>query len=265
MIELVTANGTLTIPGSYNELTSKKALKLIRLFHSDTRIEAAEVIALRILSGSSLLRFKLLPAETIMRCLKHIAWVFEENKLTTQLLPWYRRTIFHKKYYGPACGFDNLVMKEFHLTELFYLRITEGDQSMLDNLIAVLYRPAKKGYNFKKNTDGDSRVPLSHNEIDYHAKIVGRWPLPVKQLILQWYDACREQVLSQNERLKKASDSGYISQFNTGIYGLIRSLAGDKLGTIKDVENMPVLQCMLELNLNREQVEHFESQLNGKK
>lgn len=208
----------------------------------------------------------LLPPQAVLSAMEHIDWVFETNSLTRQLLPSYRH-FFQERLYGPASDFDNLTMKEFHLTELYYRQVADSDtdgsdDNALNMLIAVLYRAGKKDYDFVRNPDGDARQPMNHNLIPYRAKKVSRWPLWMKQAIFTWYDGNRQALIDANERIfKEPEKNGYESEFDTGLYGMIRSLAGDRLGTIEKVEQMNVHTALLELNLVKEEERIMEEQL----
>jgi hypothetical protein len=251
--------GSFTIPEEYNELTKRQAKRLIKLLHAETDMDKAEIKALSILANCYLSK------EVGDRCREFVQWVFTENGPTSQLLPYYRHFL-NKRYYGPAGEFDNIIMREFHLTELAYKQLVDGDGSQLDMLVAILYRPAKPGYNFSLNPDGDPRQPLNHNLLPYHISRVKRWPLNIKRLIFTWYDACRQQVIDHNDDIfKEQNKDGFVSRFETGLYGMMRSLAGEKLGSVRDVEEMPLLQAILELNLIKEEERFYQQQLENQK
>ena len=183
--------------------------------------------------------------------------VFEKEASGQQLLPVY------KKYYGPAADFDNLRMKEFHFSENYYGELTtdaDNDEA-LNNLVAVLYRPAKKKYDTVKNVDGDIRIHFNHNETAYHAKQIARWPEAVKQAIFLWYHTCRMELIDNNKTAFSVPDDGYTSEFDTGIYGMMRMLAGDKLGSITAVEEMYVHTAILEVGLLKEQEKIMDEQM----
>jgi hypothetical protein len=247
------------IPDNYDELSAKQFTRLASILFSSVDDIQARVRVLFILSGMNVFRFRLLKAEIIDRCLPFVEWVFEPRNITTQILPCY------KGYHGPASEFENMKMKEFHLSELYYRQFLDSafeDIEILNNLVAVLYRTAKKDYDTRRNPDGDIRVEFNHNEVPFHAKKISRWPAAVKQAIFLWYDGCRQQLIDDNPMVfKEPAKHGFESQFDTGLYGMMRNLAGEKLGSIDHVENMYVQTAMLELGLIKEEEKYIDEQL----
>jgi hypothetical protein len=239
-------------------------MRLAPLLFSGGDQVRCEVQALRILSGMSWFGWSLLDADIISRAMPHVQWLFKEIHITEQLIPSY------KGYHGPAPDFDNLRMKEFHLTELFYrgtiTKDKEEEQEALNHLVAILYRPAKKGYDKKRDPDGDIRQDFNHNELPYHTSIVSKWPAEIKQAIYIWYDSCRQDLIDQNPMVfKEPSLHSFESQFDTGLYGMMRSLAGEKLGTIKEIENMYVQTACLEIGMMKEEEKFIDEQIKSAK
>lgn len=248
----------MTLPEYAHELTTTQFIGLAPILYSDGDEVTFKVQALWVLSGLGVYRWKLLPAEVINRCLPFVDWVFDKQaplKITKQLITQY------KKYHGPDSDFDNLKMAEFHFSELHYKAILNGNNEALNDLAAVLYRKGKKKYNKKLNPDGDLRIAFNANEMAYYVKKMQQWPVKVKQAIFLWYDACREELIKNNPLVFKNEDKDFISQFETGLYGMMRSLAGDKLGDVNHIENMYVHTAMLEIGLMREEERYIESKL----
>lgn len=244
------------LPQSFEELSAKQFVRLAPLLFKEGNETLYQVKALQILSGLNKFRFCLLKPEIIERCLPYVTWVFEENNRIIQHLPHYRG------YYSPTANFDNLKMKEFHFSELYYRQIISGeDEATINNLVAVLYRKPKHGYDKKRDPDGDIRTEFNHNESPFFTKKISRWPEAVKQAIFLWYDSCRQELINNNELVFKEPGHSYVSQFDTGLYGMMRSLAGEKLGPVEKVENMYVHTAMLELGLIKEEEKYFEEQL----
>jgi hypothetical protein len=261
MIELIYHKGRMTLPESFEELSGKQFIGISRLLFTGGDALRCKVQALKILCGLSAFRFAFLRAEVISRAIKYVDWVFDEKKcITKQLIPSYKR------YHGPISDFDNLRMKEFHMSELYYREMVNEEnkdpEASLNNLVAVLYRPAKWFYNKKRDKAGDIRVAFNHNEIDYHAKKIARWPVKIKQAIFLWYGGCRQQLEEDNQSaFRDDSGSSFESQFDTGMYGVMRSLAGDKLGSVEKIEDMYVKTCMLEIGLIKEEEKYFEEKM----
>lgn len=244
------------LPSHFEELSSSQFIRISDLLYKGGNQLICYTKALWILTGFSRLKFRLINPDLVNRLLDHVKWIFDENKTVKQLLPKY------KGFYGPVDNFDNLKMKELHFSEIYFRQIvTENDQPALDKFVAVLYRQAKFSYNKKLDPDGDLRVPFNANEIEYFSKKIERWPISIKHAIFLWYDSCRKELIKNNPLVFSAENSGFESQFDTGIYGLMRSLAGEKLGSLSNIEEMYVHTAMLELGLLREEEKYIEEKM----
>lgn len=248
----------MTVVTTWNELNRKQLLQAAILLHSGYDTELALQKALQIVSGKSALRFLLLPKDFRERTEKYATWLLDgENTLTNQLLPKY------KGLYGPDESFGNLLLVEFHYTETAYHRmVTEKDPDALDELIAIMYREPKANYDVRRNSDGDIRTPFAHGDIAYHKAKVKKWPNDVKLAIMLWYDGCRQQLVKDYEAVYPKAKTQTDNYFE-GLYKMMRSLAGDKYGTIDKVELIGVHTAHLEITCMLEdakaQEEHIKS------
>lgn len=253
------------LPEKFEELTGKQFIELAPMLYSGGEEVECNVKALKILSGISSFRWAMLKPDVINKCIEFVGWIFNDAKITKQLLPCY------KGYHGPTSSFDNLRMKEFHLSEIYYKQLvrTENEAEAIEhinNLVAVLYRLPRINYDVKRDPDGDIRVDFNHNEIPFHSSRIARWPLKVKQAIFLWYASCRQELEDNNPMVfKEDSKNSFASQFDTGLYGMMRNLAGEKLGSVEKIENMYVLQAMLEIGLIKEEEIYFEEQMKARK
>lgn len=250
------------LPDSFEELSSDQYIQIADILFQGGDTLECYTKALRILAGMSRISFMLMDPEMVDRCLPFINWVFETKKVITQLLPEY------KGYHGPVSDFDNLKMKEFHFSEMYYgevmaqpLNPLKGTlEDPINKLTSVIYRQGKFRYDRKMNPDGDVRIPFNANEIEFNSRIIHKWPDAVKHAIFFWYHSCRQQLIDNNPLVFTEPGDNYTSQFNTGLYGVMRSLAGDKLGTIDKIEDMYVHTAMLELGLLKEEEIRIEEQ-----
>lgn len=249
-------NKALVMPQSFEEVTPRQAIKLAPLMFEGGDEDKCKAAAVKILAGLGVFGFRMLATEVLIKAMPFTDWLFEHKPFTCQWLPEY------KGYHGPAADFDNLRMKEFHLSEIYYRNlVSDGpDDESINNLVAVLYRPAKKGYDKQRDPDGDIRVPFNHHELHYHARKIARWSDAVKHAIFLWYDGCRTALIDANPKVfKEQSKNSFESSFDTGLYGMMRNLAGDRLGDVDKVEAMEVHQAMLELGLMKEEEAYYES------
>jgi hypothetical protein len=251
MIDLHYSDKVFSIPEAYNELTGEQLLSVKQVFTRKLPMVELRLELLRVLFGMEEKEFFALSPDLLTRILycnipateelpdevpatSIVDFLLTEEGLTAQLLP------VINGLYGPKSEFDNLKMKEFHVAELRYMDyIREKNLDALDELVAVLYRPCKPGYDLMLDTDGDARMPFNPNELPYYRTIVAQWPHAVKIAVLQWYDNCRAYL----EDLYNEAFTGGESNAGTepdGMFGLMRSLAGERWGTFQAVEELNV-------------------------
>lgn len=234
---------------NWGELSAHQFIKLAGLLHSDIADDPKLVEAFRIISGKGMFLFLMMNKDFIYRSLEHVQWVFEKQLITKQLI------YFYKGYCGPESDFDNLTLQEFHCCEIAYHEcINKNDEQSLNKLVAFLYRKRKEQYDDKINKDGDVRCAFNYNECIFHLQHINQWPLNLKQAILLWYDGCRQMLVKAYPLAfggKSKNDNYY-----EGLYGMIRSLAGDKYGKFEEVERMYVHNAFMEIvACKREEIE----------
>lgn len=245
-------NKSITIPESVEEMTGRHLIALATILSQKKNKLAASVAALKALAGIGRLKYFFLDPEVKFFCLEHIQYIFEDLKITAQLIPRY------KGFHGPKGQLENFTLSEFFFSEIYYadfVNAKPGDFSSLHKLVAVLYRHAKKKYNTKLDKDGDIRIEFNANTVNYFAAKVARWPIGIKHAILMFYDGCRQKIKNNNPNIfgEGGSDNG------TGMYGLMRGLAGAKFGEMEKVEKMYLHTALLEINLLIEEEQRIES------
>jgi hypothetical protein len=210
---------------------------------------------LQILLDKNDLSFAKIPRDAKARMTQYIDWVFAANTLTEQHIKSFNG------YCAPKSEFDNLTLAEFHFTELFYRQIIDGDGHALDKLIAVLCREPKKDYDFKRDVDGDARAAFNANVINYSANRISKtFPAKVKTAILMWYDGCRQHLAELYPDAFSAPGAKETSD-ELGMYDMIRSLSGDRFGTINEVEKVFVHTAFVEIEKIIEENRKTEAQL----
>jgi hypothetical protein len=133
---------------------------------------------------------------------------------------------------------------------------------MIDDLIAVLYRPAKNNYDRQRDPDGDIREPFNPNTCAYYTRQVKRWPAEVKIAIMTWYDGCREylkemyEVFDNSPTKKQAKDPG--------MFEVIRSLTGERYGSFDKVGKMNVHLAMREMELLKKEAKERDARMKQK-
>ena len=237
------------IPTTWNELSGKQLLQVMEVLYGNYEVDAARLKLLKILTGVSWFRFFRIPLAEKAAYLDITHFLVNENTLTKQLLPIY------KGYYGPADDFNNITGEEFVFSEDFYFKsFTTNDDGQrimnpaaLNELVAVLYRKKKDGYNLKKNIDGDARESFNQNISTYNAKRkISKWPLAAKLAVFTWYETCRHQMIEANPDV---FGGGSNEPAKYGLLSVMRVIAeGGIHGDFEKVTKMYVQLWMMELN-----------------
>lgn len=251
---------TIDVASSWNELTARKLIAITSVIQSKLAFPAKRLLALRILSNKNPVSFAFMHPDFVARCLQYIDWVFEENTLTTQHLKSYKY-FFQKRLYAPSNDFDNLTLGEFHYCEMMYHRLVSDKSEMaMNDLIAVLYREKKAGYNKKRNTDGDIRAPFNHNEVAYRSAKIASWPNAVKHAIIYWYDGCRQNLTLSYPAVFEGGEKQPTKMYFDGLFGLMRNIAGPRYGLLENVEKLNVHTAMMEMVYCKEEADKISKE-----
>lgn len=234
-----------TVPTEWNELSQSQLLQIMEvLFVRQYAGTAGMLKLLKILAGMSTWEFLVAKPADLQEFYYLTLFILKDRTdLTKQIIPEY------KGLYGPADDFDNLVMKELVFAEDYFLRWSENreDLKTLDDLCSVLYRPAKARYDHKRNPDGDPREDFNQNVCAWRSTHeIKKWPISVKLAIATWYDACRWNLVDQNEEVF-GGEGGDVAKY--GLISLMMSVAETQvLGNFDSVENKNVKLVMIQLN-----------------
>ncbi len=209
------------VPQKWEELSFQQLADVLPVLYSDKELDQGRLQILKVITGITWFRLKVAGAADYQDKLYLVDWMLQENTLTKNLLPLYRnRWGYGPNYYGPADDFNNLLISEFIFTEQYYHQYRYEDATpsanvdALNKLVAVLYRPGKKGYDRHRNPDGDIREPFNDNLIPYQSRLVAAWPFEFKQAIGFWYEGCRNQLLKDFPKVFGGSGGG------ESVYGL---------------------------------------------
>ena len=272
-------NGRFTeVPASWNELTGKQLVRVIKIITGPYLPEVQRIRLLQVLLRWSwwklaltlgMLRFWELPShQSSLRKLELFskavdrtvrmaeaaeeltAFIFEGNTLTRNLLPHYRG------HYGPADSGANLRMAEFAFAENYFLAWKQNSSTAdLNKLIAVLWRP---GVNSKqRRAEGDVRNRFVPSLLEAHAAKVDRWPIEVKMAMAIIYDGMRKSKLQGNmvfDGKHEEAESLY------GLWSVMRMVAkAGHFGTFSQVEELYVDTVLMELNEAMAEAERLDA------
>lgn len=224
-------------PESLNELSSEQLSQFCHAVLCSDNIYKAK---LRVLSSVCKLPMMLLKAMDIAQVAQLtllISRLFEVNDLTVNKLPeicFYHGWDAHR-WIGPADGIANLSIKEFAVADSYFLAyMSSKEDSLLDLLIACLYRPQDKKKNpHRTDFDGDMREPFNEHILEKRATIVRSLSAVDRQRILYYYIGCRNQLSAHYPHLFDGSgDDGQESDW----LDMIRTLPNEKFGTIQQAE-----------------------------
>jgi hypothetical protein len=243
LIKLLLNKKYYSVAAKWNELTAKQLVKIISVFEKPGEVTEARIKLLQIITGISMWRWLFISADELNDALYLTDFLIGENSLTANHL------LKYKGFAGPADDFENLLMSEFAYTEDYFLRwkADEVNVELLNQLVAVLYRKAKRGYNKAINKDGDARVEFNEYVCKYHAKrSVAKWPLNVKLAIAHWYDGCRTKLVNDYAEVFSGGEG---DPAKYGLVSIMRNVAEKGVhGNFKDVEKLHVRMVMLELD-----------------
>ncbi len=254
MQEIFYEKKRLVIAGEWKEVNGMQLKKIAILLHSGKGKEETALRALHILSKKSLVRFMLLPLDLRHRALPFVEWL-TKKELTCQLLPKI------KNFYGPYEDFGNLTMVEFHYSEMAYCSLVKTkEEKHLTELISVLYREKKPRYDEERNEEGDCRKPFSHGLYEYGMKAISLWPKETKLAILLWYDGCRQNLVKEYPAIYPQKGGEGENQFE-GMYKMMRSITGEKYGTMEQVEKLGVHTAHLEISCMMEEQKQMQTEI----
>jgi len=253
-------NRLYTVPDSWNELTGRQLLQVMEVLYGDMPVNTARLKLLKILTGITWYRFFLVPLRERAEFLYLTDFLINDMGLTKQLLPEYRG------FYGPDDDFNNITGEEYVFSEDYYFKAftKEGpdepkvlNEEMLNELVAVLYRRKKKGYDLTLNKDGDPREAFNQNICHYHAKhTICKWPLAARLAVFTWYENCRQNMINSNPDIFKGGN-GEPAKY--GLISVMRVIAeGGIHGTFEQVQKMYVKMWMVELNEKYEEAKRNE-------
>lgn len=159
-------------------------------------------------------------------------------------------------YYGPANKLSNLTVNEYRLTELYYqMYIKSKDAKYLDNLIATLYRPKRKG----KMSD-DIREDCTDFDVAKRSKKFKWLRGAFKYAILFNYEGCR-YFIQEHPKYKKIFKKGAAgkeeSLFDYDV--MIQSIAGGIFGNYKETGNTNLYTFLNHTAHQLEEVERLKN------
>jgi hypothetical protein len=151
------------------------------------------------------------------------------------------------KLQGPANEYAGICFKEFVFVDtLFGAYLRTRSEHALDELIAIMYRPAVKVKVTDINYKGDMRAHFNSNAIDAWKPAVQKLPTWFRQYCVMFYQSCRQKwEQDYPEVFSTAEEETYsVSDWFT----IMSELPSGKFGTFTERENTSADTVLMELN-----------------
>lgn len=228
----------LTVPSTWNELIPKQLLEIIRIQFTFEPGHLQSLHLLKVLLQVEWAHLHLFTAVQRLSLYPLLGFL-QENSLTKQLLPSIAPvlgTVLH----GPAERFRNLTFAEFIYTETLFLRLAKNlDGSLLDRLIAVLYRPQRQGYDpTSPSYKGDIREDFNEHLIEQRTALISQLPMPHKLAILAWYRGCRAELERIYDKVFTEGNQKKAAKSDWG--DVVLSLSGSRFGPLEQTASQRV-------------------------
>lgn len=214
---------SLKLPSAWNELSLKELRYMAALLASPMPRDQQRLLALLELSRLNPLPIQQIPKasklcwfyqktnryalepELLASLMKKMDFLFVPHGLNLQRMPAIR--LKGKRYQGPASRLFNLQYQEFIHAEAWLDRYLKSEEnSALDQLCAVLYRP-RKGWLLRllhpKAAAADQRIAFDEFGYEKRAQQLAALPAWKKTLICLFYLGGREALFAAHPALQK--------------------------------------------------------------
>lgn len=171
--------------------------------------------------------------------------------------------IRRKKFYGPKSALFNITFGEYRVAyDYFRTFIDEQDETALDRLCAVLYRPVRSG-----KIDDDIRTDFNPNECARAATRFKRLPVEIKHIIFSWFAACDNYLKSGDIKIEGRTinlrclfkQEGGGDDAGLGLTGILMGIADTgTFGTMQEVDRTNLYTVMLRLYLWHQENERLK-------
>ncbi len=294
MPEIKIEDKSYDLPSSWDNMSSKQFVDVIRAFVFSTDIVSFKVKALFALlhirvperpqlwkDGKKLFAFRLkgrkiflLSPEQLAEFLPLIDYLFFTDQddvqsdyivsqRTINPIQSFKRRL--KRFYGPADRLFNSSFEEFIAAEMHYMNFLKDNNTMhIESLIASLYRPEDPGYDPKHfEFKGDRREPFNDHLIEARAKSFQHLNIAVKYAIFYWYQGCREFLTYQFPHVFNGTSSNKPNPF--GMMVLVDALAQNDVTRNEQIRKGLLYDVLLRLEQSSIQREEMESKLSKNK
>ena len=239
--------------GSWNELSSKQLLRLVKVLYSGE--EDKEKLKIRItkaLFSLSWYHIFLMSPFQLSYLNSFFSFILDKNELTENKFPSLR--IGFSKFYGPLGDFSNLKADEWtDAAEAFRSYIRTNDVKQLDLMIAILWRPKNAEADpEREDWFGDYRIPYNPFTAEARAKKIAKLDFAVKLAILIWFRGCWEDWEQTFPRLFSSNEE-HAESF--GWMETLQKLSGPTFGSIKETKSTWMWNLLLKMEIDLKDAE----------
>lgn len=239
-----------TLPSKWEEITADHIRALAKArFLIDDLDEKRQYLVLKFLDIKPWVLAEL-PLDDMLVISEHINKQLGENKLSH----WPLKSIYvgMNQWIGPETRGASMSFLEFIEADRYYTRfVASRKMEWLDMLCAILYRPVGNASLTDHDFDGDLRIPMNAHECKKRALKSRRIAAVDKYVVLYQYEGFRNWI--QASYPLTFSESG--SKSKHGMGGLVISLAGQKFGDDKAVEQKKLHVILTSIEMAREEAE----------
>ena len=220
---------------TWNELTDRQLLDVAKVLSTGyervTTKQDALLAALLQIPTRDFRKLNVVQRVNMRHLVQFLHAPTDHPPLTAQLLPCLTLPFLRfieepRHFYGPREAFRNLRFDEFIFADSYYLRYLQtGGEHYLDQLLAVLYRPERAGYNPEAvDYAGDRREDFNEHLVPARAQRLAALPDHYKHAVLLYYRGCR-RLLEQRYEYVFSQDNTTTATAN-GWQDVLHQLAG---------------------------------------
>lgn len=242
-----------THPDNWGEVTDEQFIKIAEYLQTEMVSKADRVIIAQILlniKNKDLFAIKDIEGFQIEKIIELHNFIFTEKAFSNWII---KKAKFGKHLlYGPDDNFRNVTWDEFVYCDMYLMEYCAKQQStMLDKIIATLYRKQKYHYNPRsEDYNGDIRETFNENTVSDRAEnIISLYPTLTAIAIYINLRAVRKNIELQYTHLfpqVESEEENKVKKSAIGWENVTRTLCD--FANIDKIGKMPVHNILFELN-----------------
>ncbi len=252
MNEIVLHGKKYTAPSRWDEVNESQLLAWAAICLKELSKKDATRLCLKIFYRMPLLTFFKIPESWRIQIEPTIDFLWTGQLPTKWIIKKIAVLPLSAPYHGPDDRLANCTILEFRYAMMFYQAyVKSNNEEYLDQLIATLFRPKRKG-----TIKNDIREDLSDFGIQTRARRMRKLSPKFRHAILLNFEGCYSFIQKNylNKLPKDGSGSAGIFDFN----GIIRTVSGSKFGAKKETEQTLIYDFLEHLIETSEEVERMK-------